>query len=57
MTGAADPALHTTACKGGVVPVLSLLVSSAAKARTDTREARSTDMASTWPAMPAPLVN
>jgi DNA-binding HxlR family transcriptional regulator len=33
MTGAADPALHTTACKGGIVPVLSLLVSSAAKAR------------------------
>ena len=57
MTGAADPALHTTACKGGVVPVLSLLVSSAAKARTDAREARSSDMASTWAATPAPLVN
>jgi DNA-binding HxlR family transcriptional regulator len=50
-------ALHTTACKGGVVPVLSLLVSSAAKARTDAREARSSDMASTWPATPASLVN
>jgi DNA-binding HxlR family transcriptional regulator len=49
-------ALHTTACKGGVVPVLSLLVSSAAKARTDAREARSSDMASTWPATPASLV-
>ena len=55
MTGAADPALHTTACKGGVVPVLSLLVST--KARTDAREARSSDMASTWAATPAPLVN
>src|SRR5579871_6558243 len=51
------PALHTTACKGGIVPALSLLVSSAAKARTDVSDARSRDIASTWPATPASLVN
>jgi hypothetical protein len=51
------PALQTTACRGGSAPRSSRCPSSVVNARIDGREARSRDMASTCPGMPAPLAN